>query len=175
VHTSHNVNNRLRGKIVKAKRVWELYHPLATLSMQARVTITEEEWLDEARPFGQAFCTAYGRKQVTTYMHIFVYHYGFFLQTYHGIEKFANYALEGKHRVTKRTLARATSGFGGKGGEPKAARQQLQALLRAEVHRAKRQQAGTGGRQAAAVKTWAERSLDPSSSVLKYVHSSTHI
>ncbi len=62
---------------------------------------TKEEWLDEAHPFIQAFCTAYRRKQVMTYMHIFVYHYGFFLQTYHSIKKFVNYALKGKHQVMK--------------------------------------------------------------------------
>lgn len=172
---SHNLNSRLRTKIAKARRVWDLYYPLVSLSMQAQVNITEKKWLKKARAFGQAFCEAYGRKKVTTYMHIFVYHYGFFLARYKGIEKFANYALEGKHRVTKRYLSQATSGFGGKGGEPKAAQQQLQALVRGEVHANRRRAAGKCDRKDSTCKTWAEKSLSAADMVKKYVDSSTHI
>ncbi len=103
-------------------------------------------------------------------MHIFIYHFGFFLNQYGGIKKFANYALEGKHQVTKRILAYRTSGLGGKGGEPKAAKQQLQALLCDEVHATKRQRLEAGK-----PKSWAKKSLSADSDVAQFVISSTHM
>lgn len=120
-------------RIHKAKKVWELFYPLACLSAQARVSISEADWLKEARAFGEAFVDANEPEDVTTYLHIFVYHYGFFLATYNGIEKFANYALEGKHSVVKRILAFNTARFSY--GPAETARQQLCALLRGEIHR----------------------------------------
>lgn len=42
----------------------------------------------------QAFIYVYLAEEVTTYMHIFVYRYGEYLQEYGSIEKFSNYALE---------------------------------------------------------------------------------
>lgn len=75
---------------------------------------------------GRAFsCSA-------TYMHIFVYHYGEYLQEYGGIEKFSNYALESKHSLLKRILRDSTSGFSR--GEAEVVRQELSALIRLEKH-----------------------------------------
>lgn len=39
----------------------------------------------------------YASEDVTMYIHIFVYHYSFYLKTYNSIKKFTNFALEGKH------------------------------------------------------------------------------
>jgi hypothetical protein len=75
---------------------------------------------------------AYSRKDVTTYMHILVYHYGEFLEKYGGIEKFANYALESKHSIMKRILAGCTSGFSR--GPAELVRQELRMLIRLEKH-----------------------------------------
>ncbi|ELR23713.1 uncharacterized protein ACA1_073570 [Acanthamoeba castellanii str. Neff] len=105
-------DDETRLKISSTRRVWELYYPLVCLTAQATVNISEEEWLTRAREFGQAFVDAYQAEDVTTYIHIFVFHFGFFLDKYNGLEKFANYALEGKHSVIKRILAYGSSGFG---------------------------------------------------------------
>jgi len=51
---------------------------------------------------------------------------------YNGIEKFANYALEGKHSTIKWILAYSTSGFSY--GPAEEARQELCALLQLEQH-----------------------------------------
>ncbi len=115
--------------------VWEQFFELSSLIAQARVMITEEEWLTKARRFGEAFLQVYCAEQVTPYIHVLVYHVGFFLEHYHGIEKFANYALEGMIAVTKRNLSSATAGFSQ--GRQVTAQQQLNVLLRKEVHMAK--------------------------------------
>jgi len=70
---------------------------------------------------------SHGPEEVTTYLHIFVYHFVFFLTTYKGIKKFANYTLEGKHSTIKWILAYSTSGFSY--GPAEAAWQELCALL----------------------------------------------
>ncbi len=54
---------------------------------------------------------AFSGEDVITYIHIFIYQLGFFVKKYQSIEKFTNYALEGKHWVTKQILTHLTSGF----------------------------------------------------------------
>src|SRR3989344_4371557 len=120
------------NRVKKARKVWQLFYPLACLTVQARVEITAKEWKKMAIKFGKVFVDVYPREDVTTYIHIFVYHYGYFLEHYHGLEKFANFALEGKHSVVKRILARGTSHFSH--GPAEAACQQLCALIRDELH-----------------------------------------
>lgn len=159
--------------------MWQLYHPLAALTMQARVEIKESVWLAKAREFGLAYIAAYPKEKVTTYMHIFVYHYRFFLSRYNGIEKFTNYALEGKHKVTKRILVYGTSGLGGRSNgddaQARVARQQLEALLHDEVHAAKRQRKGElPSNMQQRPKTWAERSLSVCGDLTACGKSSTH-
>jgi H+/gluconate symporter-like permease len=100
-----------RLKISSTRQVWELYYPLVCLTAQATVNISEEEWLTHAQEFGQAFIDVYQAEDVTTYIHIFMFHFGFFLDKYNSLEKFANYALEGKHSVIKWILAYSSSGF----------------------------------------------------------------
>ncbi len=81
--------------------IWEQFFELSSLIAQAQVKITEEEWLTKALQFREAFLQVYCAEQVTPYIHVLIYHVGFFLEHYHGIEKFANYALEGTIAVTK--------------------------------------------------------------------------
>jgi len=69
--------------------------------MQANISITKEAWLHEAQQWGQLFISLYGKEDVTPYMHVFVYHVGWYLEWYHGIEKFATFALEAKHAKNK--------------------------------------------------------------------------
>jgi hypothetical protein len=65
----------------------------------------------EAREFGQAFVDSYCEEEVTPYIHIFVYHIGLFLHKFGSVEKFANYAIEGMHRVNKTNERFGTSHF----------------------------------------------------------------
>lgn len=136
--------------VERARHVWATYAPLASLSAQAKVSITADEWRSKALEFGkvpsfclklaftsksihdQAFVHAYSAEEVTTYIHIFVYHYGDYLQEYNSIEKFSNYALESKHSTLKRILRDCTSGFSR--GEPELVRQELSTLIRLEKH-----------------------------------------
>jgi hypothetical protein len=80
----------------------------------------------------QAFVATYSAEDVTTYMHILVYHYGEFLKKYSSIEKFTNYALKSKHSTMKRILADCTSSF--TRGPAAVAQQQLHALVHLEKH-----------------------------------------
>lgn len=47
----------------------------------------------------QQFVIMHSAEEVTTYIHIFIYHYGYFLEKYSGVEKFSNYVLESKHSL----------------------------------------------------------------------------
>ena len=49
--------------------------------MQNRLKITETQWRDEARPWGKLFVSCYGAEEVTPYIHVFVYHFGFYMET----------------------------------------------------------------------------------------------
>jgi hypothetical protein len=129
---SKHTHSQVKEHVNKAQEVWALYYPLVCLTVQGRVKITEQEWKDQAIKFGVAFVTAYSKEDVTTYIHIFVYHFGFFLSTYGGLEKYSNFALESKHAELKRILAHSTSRFSN--GDAEAARQQLHALVRNELH-----------------------------------------
>ncbi len=166
----HALQPQAQEKVCKAKTVWDAYWPLASLTVQANVSITEEEWLSRARTFGKAFVAAYTGEDVTTYIHIFIYHLGFFMEKYQSIEKFANYALEGKHRVTKQILTHSTSGFSQ--GEVQAAQQQMQVLTREEVHRATQPQQSPLKKHKA---TWAEKSIQPHDDVMQFVVSPNKI
>lgn len=63
---------------------------------------------------------------------MFVYHVGFYLARYRGIEKFATYAIEGKHAENKDILTKASNKA--RHGIVEAARQQLEMNVRLEVH-----------------------------------------
>jgi hypothetical protein len=48
---------------------------------------------------------------VTLYMHVFVYHLGYYLEQYSSIELLANYATEGRYKYNKQVLVSATNGW----------------------------------------------------------------
>jgi hypothetical protein len=80
--------------------------------------ISEAQWREDARKYATSFVKRYGEKEVTSYIHEFVYHHGFFMEKYSSLEKFANYSIEGCHRENKKSLALSTNGFGGVGKTP---------------------------------------------------------
>lgn len=163
-------NNATRAKAEQAGAVWRTFYELATLACQARVQITEKEWLLQARGFGKLFTQTYEARNTTPYIHIFVYHLGYFLEHYHGVEKFANYALECKHRTNKIQMHGGTSGFSA--GPVEAARQQLNAQMRTEHHQ-HRQLISSVSR--GKKRGWAELNLAAHPAIHDFVVSSTHI
>ncbi|KAL6078437.1 hypothetical protein QOT17_001609 [Balamuthia mandrillaris] len=83
------------------KQLWNHFALLASLASQPKVTITENEWLELAQEFGTKFTQAFGNEEVTPYIHVFIYHLGFFLEKYGSVERFANYATESRHFQNK--------------------------------------------------------------------------
>lgn len=65
--------------------------------------ITENEWKKQAREWAEnEFLSLYDGKDVTPYLHVFVYHLGFFLEKCGSVEQFANYPIESKHQQVKK-------------------------------------------------------------------------
>jgi hypothetical protein len=52
------------------------------LASQEESKVTQKEWLGWARTFGVEFTALYSDEDVTPYLHVFVYHIGYFLETY---------------------------------------------------------------------------------------------
>jgi hypothetical protein len=126
-----------RKSIQGIKIAWEKFYPLCVLATQEKVasTLTESAWISMAKEFGIALVTARGPKAITTYVHVFIYHVGFFLEKYGSIEMFANYGIEGLVRKLKKILANSTNGFSlvGKKGRKSATYQQLATLCRIKL------------------------------------------
>eukprot|EP01102_Stenamoeba_stenopodia_P003858 TRINITY_DN1398_c0_g1_i10.p1 TRINITY_DN1398_c0_g1~~TRINITY_DN1398_c0_g1_i10.p1 ORF type:complete len:102 (-),score=10.78 TRINITY_DN1398_c0_g1_i10:407-712(-) len=64
--------------------------------------ITAEEWTQRARTWATTLVSVYDKMEITPYLHVFVYHLGFFLVQCDSLERFANYSIENKHQVTKK-------------------------------------------------------------------------
>lgn len=73
--------------------------------------ITEAEWLNKAKQFGGTFLELYEPEEITPYIHVLIYHVGFYLEHYGNLEVFANMAIEGRVKYTKQLIATATNGF----------------------------------------------------------------
>lgn len=99
--------------------LWDHFAELATLLMQADVSITEEAW--------------------------------------HGIEKFATFALEAKHAENKARYNRSTNKA--RHCLVTAAKQQLEGHIRQQLHDP----------------SWAQSALDLSPRLAAFVRSSTHV
>jgi len=82
-------SEELKKKVEAMREVWKQYHDLVSLSKQAHVAISEEEWLSHARRFGTSFTNCFRPEDVTPYIHVFVYHFGYFMEKFDGIEKWA--------------------------------------------------------------------------------------
>lgn len=102
--------------------MWQIYSALIVTLMTPNL---EEEhmpvvnnWCDLARKFGDVFLNVYTSESVTPYMHVFIYHVEHFLKTVGPIEVWANYDIEGWHRINKSTIKYMTSGFGGSKKKP---------------------------------------------------------
>lgn len=165
-----------RVRLGQISSIWRRYSELTSLLVQAKVSIRENEWRKEARVWARIIIHVYGPEEITPYIHVFVYHLGYYLEKYGGVEKFGNYSLESKHSCNKAILRDMTNRF--KMGEAAAVRQQLQANVRLEQHRFTQMQAQgeePKKKKQRSVKSWAERSLPVVPRMAPYVVSSTHI
>jgi hypothetical protein len=72
--------------------------------------MSENEWKEHARVFGTNWRNAFGGDSVTSYLHCFVYHLGFFFEKY-DIVVFANFATESRHKFNKFSSNHASSGL----------------------------------------------------------------
>lgn len=111
------------------EQIWSLYTPLVTAMMsESPPKDIVDKWEHCARRFGTLYTARYLAEKTTPYMHVFVYHVGFFLKKLGNIECFANYDIESWHRINKRIKSFATVAFGGRSDPTKSTlgRQQLQ-------------------------------------------------
>jgi len=164
-----------QARLGQISSIWRRYHALTSLLVQAKVLITENEWRKEGRAWARILTHVYGEEEITPYIHVFVYHVGFYLEKYGGVEKFGNYSLESKHSCNKAVLREMTNRF--KMGEAALVRQQLQANVRLEEHRFTRTQNGEEPmrKKQRTIRSWAERTLAVVPQLAPFVVSSTHI
>ncbi|GAM29464.1 hypothetical protein SAMD00019534_126400 [Acytostelium subglobosum LB1] len=71
--------------------------------------ITEEKWFEYSNKWMVNLINLYGDRSVTTYVHTFVYHLGFYLAKYGPLLAFANFSIESSHKVTKQNRVFATN------------------------------------------------------------------
>lgn len=85
----------------------------------------------------KSFTERYGGEEVTPYIHVLVYHVGFYLERYGCLERFSNYSTESMHSQNKKVVAGASSGLGHQNGTAaqNICYQQLTYGFREEVYR----------------------------------------
>lgn len=86
---------------------------LLSVASSPRPNISEQDWLTCSKIFMSNY-KEISIGAITSYIHVFVYHCGYFLEQYGGIEKLGNYSIEGTIHYIKKTVTNSTSGFGGR-------------------------------------------------------------
>lgn len=90
--------------------VWKhLIELLALASSEDQ--ITNGFWLCEARTFGNEFLNVYDANAVTPYLHVLIYHVGYYRERYGSLERLSNLGIEGQHARNKKTVRRRTNGY----------------------------------------------------------------
>lgn len=126
---------------------------LLSVLVQPFEGITEKWWLSHAKQLAKLFIERYQAEDVTPYLHVFVYHIGYYLQRYGSLEAFANYAIEGRHHFNKVMISNGTSGFSNSASENNIQMQQLRRSLREDFATLEPQ------KKRARKGSWATRSL----------------
>ena len=88
------------------------------------LTIKEGDWKKCAIKFAETILSVTDSVKITSYLHCFAYHLGFYLEKYSGIERLGNYSTEGNIKWIKEALKNSSSHFGGK-NDPDACFAQL--------------------------------------------------
>ena len=121
----------VRNWIAKNRQIWEKLVQLLALAC-SEDKITADFWKEEALDFGKMFLECYRDTDVTPYLHIFIYHVGYFREKYGSLEALANYGIEGLHARNKKDIRGATNGFGLFGQKNSVASQLLRRTYRIE-------------------------------------------
>ncbi|KYQ89216.1 hypothetical protein DLAC_10464 [Tieghemostelium lacteum] len=90
---------------------WKLlFNQLETLvNIAINKKTTKQEWEKLSLAFGSNFNRVFGEQNVSTYLHIFICHYGFYLEQYGPIERYANFSIESSHKITKSNRIHSTN------------------------------------------------------------------
>ncbi|KAL6048928.1 hypothetical protein QOT17_020767 [Balamuthia mandrillaris] len=163
----------IRTTLPRVRQVWAAFHQTACLAMQEKLSITDEEWKQEAKVFLQAFIQAWNGRDVTTYIHVFVDHLGYWLEREGSVEKFSNFGIETTHADLKRMMTQSTQGFAGINSGDCSLPQQLlerQALCaEAAAAAASPVVAKVQGATQRGERSWAERNLEHFPDLQRYI------
>lgn len=121
-----------RSHVQKSREIWKLMVQLLALLSTSQVTISAAFWKRKALEFARLFVAEYEHQDVTSYLHAFVYHIGYYVERYGSLEKLANYGIEGLHAKNKKFIREASNGFQ---RGVKLTQLELQRHFRNEYHR----------------------------------------
>jgi len=96
-HANLTVTAESKQWLAENKSLWKQFHSLHSFATAANPNITEKDWRTQAREFGEKFVGVYSSSDVTTYIHVFVYHLGYFLEKHNGVEKLGKFGIESMH------------------------------------------------------------------------------
>ena len=104
-------------KANRLKEVWKQALCLLAVASDPAESTKELDWKNCAKLFAKDFQKLATNSNITSYLHCFVYHIGYYLEKYSGIEKLANYSTEGNIKWIKDSLSSSTAHFGGKNSD----------------------------------------------------------
>jgi len=91
-----------------------LYLLTIASSTDESIILPEEDWIMCAKIFASNFQAISSTNYATSYLHLFVYHLGYFLNEYGCLEKLSNFSIENTIHYIKKTILSSTSKFGGR-------------------------------------------------------------
>lgn len=88
--------------------------------------IDEKEWIRLAKIFASGLTDFQSPEKATSYLHIFVYHIGFYRSVYGNLDRYANFSIEGTMKWLKKQTKDGSTHFGGKIGMTGTLKQKLE-------------------------------------------------
>eukprot|EP01133_Synstelium_polycarpum_P021511 gene21511-25835_t len=88
------------------REVWKQYTVLTYIMKsdnfhkQRPTRFAEQGWISRSLVFGANIQRIFNNRS-TSYLHMFVFHMGWFIEQYGCMDKYANYGLEGRHQIHK--------------------------------------------------------------------------
>ena len=113
------------NRVILTRKVWNQAEMLLAIASADRFELTADKWKLYATEFATNLVKLYSEKCVTSYLHCFVYHYGYWLEKFGAIEKLGNYSIETNVKWVKDNYARASNHGGGVAGSDSAPLAQL--------------------------------------------------
>ena len=104
---------RRKSDAIRLKKSWRRCFVLLCVAACPPEDFSEELWKERAKIFAVDYSACIHGEDVTTYLHVFVYHYGFFIKQYGGLEVFGNYSVEGLVGGVKRNAKSSAPRYGG--------------------------------------------------------------